>query len=262
MYKVNGLMLVFMLFLSCYGFYYNQASHNIESRNAIIDEFIHSYLLEQVDVRLHFKDTIVKEKGRILIEGISKANFLNGAENNMSFLPPIIKNQTRLNEKLWEGAERLNDSVLILRYLKAESDTVKDIDIGRRTWAFYHGNTENHHFITLIYFETCSTKVINYNSGLVDYSFYCGGSALNHDGTLFFHYDQRYPFFEPVRFSLYELSTGKLEEVFKLTSNVSDGWHPSVAFFTSNNEIYYVHVIRSPETRERFFAKMTFEFYE
>lgn len=250
-----------MFYLSFYGCS-NQAQNNINNRAEIIDEFIHSYLLEQVDVRLHYRDTIIHDKCKIFIEGISKATFINGAENNMLYLPPIIKNQTRLNEGLWEGAKRINDSVLVIRHSKTELDTLKDSDEGKRNWTFYHRNTENHHFITLSYFETCSTKVVNYNSGLEDYSFYCGGNAINHNGTLFFHYDQRYPFFEPVRLSLYELSTGKLEEVFKLTSNVSDGWHPSVAFFTSNTEIYYVHVIRSPETRERFFAKMTFEFYE
>lgn len=258
---ISRFIFSYMLFLSCYGCS-NQAHNNIINKHDLIDEFIHSYLLEQVDVRLHFRDTILHEKGKILIEGISKDAFINGAENNILYLPPIIKNQTRLNERLWEGADRINDSVLIIRHSKTELDTLKDTEEGKRTWVFYHRNTEYHHFITMSYFETCSTKVINYNSGLVDYSFYCGGIAISHNGALFLHYDPRYPFFEPVRLSLYDLSTGKLEEVFKLTSNVSDGWHPSVAFFTSNTEIYYVHVIRSPEKREKFFAKMTFEFYE
>lgn len=144
--------------------------------------------------------------------------------------------EIRLNEIFQQGVSRNRDSLLIVK--TTDKDITYKDNSGSRTKFFYEGQLSDYHVVKSFEFEDAYTYFLNRWTGNVDYKMRSILVEYELEENLILYSDGMV--FGPDHQT--ELSLFKLNE-FSLDTLLTDQnlWMASRAFFTDQNEIYYVH---------------------
>jgi len=191
------------------------------------------------------------ESERLLVNyfTVSPEEYFEAFKNSSESID-FFNRDFRINEKLKPGAERKNDSLLIIKTY------YKDLifkDYKERSKFFYEGKVDQLHIVKGYQFEDSFTYFIDASTGDIVSKLwgtltenYSKEDLFLYSDGIVFDFDQltEVSFFEPHLFGLDTLLVDQTQ------------WIAKNAFFTGENEIYYVHTAYGDGSFKSTYAKM------
>lgn len=191
------------------------------------------------------------ESDRLLVNyfTVSPEEYFEAFRNSSEFIDFFVR-EYRINEQLMSGAERKNDSLLIIKTY------YKDLifkDYENRSKFFYEGRVDQLHIVKGYQFEDSFTYFIDASTGDIVSKLwgtltenYSKKDLFLYSDGIVFDFDQltEVSFFEPHLFGLDTLLIDQTQ------------WIAKNAFFKGENEIYYVHTAYGDGSFKSSYAKM------
>jgi hypothetical protein len=235
---MNPLITVILFFAIAFSLLGGCAKKNMEEKQLISNEELLDFLLSnnllKVSNEIDIDGQLESERLLVNYFSVSPEEYFEAFKNNSKSIN-FFNRDIRKNELLKHGSERQNDSLLIIRTY------YKDIifkDYKNRSKFFYEGKVNQLHIVKSYEFEDSFTYFIDAKTGDIVNKLIGPLVQFDPDENLILYSDGAvFDYSQLTEVSLFEATLFGLETL--LTDH--NQWVVSRAFFTNENEIYYVH---------------------